>query len=69
MTWKQQWDAFMSAPYIIGPILIIMAAAAWWFRGKTLGGVIAGLRERMTVFEERLQLAAEKAALANEAKN
>src|SRR4051812_27054757 len=67
--WKRQWEALMSAPYIIVPLLVLMFAFAWWLRGHTKKDEIAGLRERMTVFEDRLKLAAEKAGSANEAKN
>ncbi|HEY8650534.1 MAG TPA: hypothetical protein VIL70_06425 [Chthoniobacterales bacterium] len=75
-TWKQQWEAFMNAPYIMFPLLLFVAGAVWWFRGKmseaTVAGLreqINGLREQINIFNARLQLAAEKASLADEAKD
>jgi hypothetical protein len=68
-TWKRQLETFLAAPYIIGPIVLVVAIITWWFRGHTLHGAIAGLREQIAVSDERIKLAAEKAALANEAKD
>lgn len=48
--WKQQWIAFMNAPYIMLPLLAVVALAAWWFRGKTTEGTIAGLKGQVAVF-------------------
>jgi hypothetical protein len=42
--WKQQWIAFMNAPYGMIPSFALVALAAWWFRGKTTEGTIAGLK-------------------------
>ena len=83
-TWKHQWDAFMSAPYIIGTllfiVLIIAVPSTWWFRGATLRGLITSLREQIVslkaenagqkeIFENRRQLAVEKVELAYQAKS
>jgi hypothetical protein len=73
-TWKQQWTALMSAPYIIVPLLIIIAAVVWWFRGTMFQSTIAGLREQVAglkaqfetqdmVSENRMHQAAEKVEL------
>jgi hypothetical protein len=78
--WKHQWDAFMSAPYIMIPPLILTALATWWFRGSLLSGTIAGLKEQIVnlssenasqkeIFENRKQLAAETVEKANRAGN
>ncbi len=61
-TWEQQWGAFVSAPYIIGPLILGAFLAGLWFRGKTSQGQIDALNER-------LRLAADRAAIANEARN
>jgi len=66
--WKQQWDAFVSAPFIIFPPLAVVAFIVWWFRGRIDEAVAAGLREQIKAFETRLQLADDKAARANEIK-
>jgi hypothetical protein len=57
-TWKQQWEAFMNAPYIIITPSLIIAVATWWIRGW-----------QVRVYKERLQLASERTAFANEAKD
>ena len=67
--WKQQWDAFMSAPYIMLPLLAVVALVAWWFRGKMSKATIDGQRERIALFDDRLKFAADKAASANQAKD
>jgi len=48
----------MSAPYIIFPLLAIVAIAVWWLRGW-----------QIKIFEARLQLADQRAAWAKEAKD
>ncbi len=72
-TWKNQWEAFMKAPYIIFPLIISVMAAVWWLRGAILQGQIDVLvRENASqnaIFENRRQLAAEKVELANQAKS
>lgn len=57
-TWKQQWAALMSAPYIIFPLLVVVAGAVWWIRGW-----------QIKVFKDRLQLASERVAWANEVRD
>jgi hypothetical protein len=66
-TWKQQLATLMSAPYIIFPLLAIVAAIVWWFRGTMFQSTIDGLREQIkvleaqkTIFDAQLQLAANK---------
>jgi len=66
--WKQQWAALMSAPYIMLPLLAVVAMVAWWVRGKMSEETIAGQRERIALFDDRLKFAADKAASANQAK-
>jgi hypothetical protein len=69
-TWKQQWAALMSAPYIIFPLLAIVAVVVWWFRGTMFQPTIAGLREQIkvfgaqkTIFDAQMQLAAKELEL------
>jgi hypothetical protein len=61
LDWKRQWEALMNAPYVIIPPLIVGALASWWFCSTLYQSEIAALRER-------IQLAAEKVELANQAK-
>jgi hypothetical protein len=61
-TWKQQWTAFWSAPYIILPFIVASFLAAWWFRGKTKEGEIAGLERQISAKDERLELAKDQTA-------
>ena len=62
-TWKQQWTAFISAPYIVAPVLMVFGGLVGGLLGR-----IAGLKGRISVFEDRLKLAAEQAESAREAK-
>jgi hypothetical protein len=61
--WKQQWTAFTSAPYIAAPSIVFAGLVGWWLRK------IVGLNGRISVFEDRLKLAAEQAESAREAKD
>ena len=64
-TWKQQWTALTSARYIAAPLLAFAGLVGWWLKGTT----IAGLKGRISVFEDRLKLAANLAQLARQAKD
>jgi hypothetical protein len=63
-TWKQQWTAFMSAPYIVAPVLMVFGGLVGGLLGR-----IAGLKGRISVFEDRLKLAATQAESARQAKD
>ena len=63
-TWKQQWTAFMSAPYIVAPVLMVFGGLVGLLLGR-----IAGLKGRISVFEDRLKLAAKQAESARQAKD
>jgi hypothetical protein len=64
-TWKQQWTAFTSARYIVAPSIVFAGLVGWWLKGIT----IAGLKGRISVFEDRLKLAAKQAESARHAKD
>jgi hypothetical protein len=64
-TWKQQWMALTSAPYIVAPLIVFAGLVGWWLRGIA----IAGLKGRISVFEDRLKLAAKQAESARQAKD
>jgi hypothetical protein len=63
-TWKQQWTAFMSAPYIVAPVLMVFGGLVGGLLGR-----IAGLKGRISVLEDRLKFAAELAESARQAKD
>jgi hypothetical protein len=60
--WKQQWTAFWSAPYIMLPFIGASFWSAWWLRGRTSEGEIAGLKAQMSAKDERLSLGVDKLA-------
>jgi hypothetical protein len=64
-TWKQQWTAFTSARYIVAPLIVFAGLVGWWLKGIT----IAGLKGRISVFEDRLKLAANQAESARQGKD
>jgi len=66
--WKHQWEAFMKAPYIVFPILILAMTAVWLIRGERIAVLEAENTSQNTIFENRRQLAAEKVELANREK-
>jgi len=61
-TWKQQWETFLNAPYIIAAFMAMAGLTGWWLRGIKSERRIDGL-------ESRLKLADERAAWANEIKD
>ena len=68
-TWKQQWTAFTSAPYIMLPSILFAGLVGWWLKGTTSKRTIARLNGRISVYEDRLELAAIQAESARQAKN
>jgi hypothetical protein len=66
-TWKHQWEVFITAPYIIFPLIVVGLIIGWWI-GSRLGGAgisglnatIGNLNTRNEVLEERLRLAADR---------
>jgi hypothetical protein len=75
-TLEQEWKAFLSAPYIIAPLIAGAGVIGWWLRGIRSGrgtdglrGEIAGLKGETAVFVARLKLADEKVAWANKLKD
>ena len=70
-TWTDGLWAVISAPHIVVPLLVLLAIAAWWFRGtfervrreglqsiiEGRDAQIAGLNMQIAVVQERLRLA------------
>jgi hypothetical protein len=63
-TWEQQLAAFMSAPYIVAPVLMVFGGLVGGLLGR-----ITRLKGRISVFEDRLKLAAKQAESARQAKD
>jgi hypothetical protein len=55
-------DGFLERPYIILPFIVASFGAAWWLRGNTKEGEIAGLKTQMDALREQLKLAADQTA-------
>jgi hypothetical protein len=68
-TWKQQWETFLNAPYIIASFMAVAWLIGWWLRGIKSERRIDGLEGRVIVFEDRLKFADERAARANEVRD
>ena len=66
--WKQQWEALLSAPYVILPLLIADAIAAWWLRSKISDGEIRGLRQELAARDALVKVAEERASLQKDAR-
>jgi hypothetical protein len=67
--WQQQRIAFTSAFWMMLPLLVAVVWAVWWFRGTRFAGKIDGLEAKIGVLNERLNLAADKVAIADRAKD
>ena len=65
-TWKQQWTAFTGTPYIVAPLIVFAAFVGWWLKERA---TITGLKGRISVFENRLKLAAKQAQSVRQAKD
>jgi hypothetical protein len=68
-TWKQEWTAFWSAHWIVGPLIALAGFVGWWFRGRMSEAQIAGLNAQISALNERLTLAKELTAAAEKAKD
>jgi hypothetical protein len=68
-TWKQQWETFLNAPYVIASFMAVAGLIGWWLRGVKSGRRIDGLEGRIIVFEDRLKFADERAAHADEVRD
>jgi hypothetical protein len=51
--WKQQWEAFVTAPFIMLPPIAIAAWAGWWLKGTVSEGTIASLKGRLELAKDR----------------
>ena len=58
--WQRQLDAFLAAPLPSLVFLALGAIAAWWLCSTIWKARLAAAHERVSVFEERLKLAAEQ---------
>ena len=58
--WQRQLDAFVAAPLPSLVFLALGAIAAWWLSSMIWKARLAAAHERVSVFEERLKLAAEQ---------
>jgi hypothetical protein len=58
--WKQQWDVLWSAPFVMFPSLVIAGSIGWFLQRTKSAGQISMLKER-------LNLATDQAAIANQA--
>jgi Tfp pilus assembly protein PilX len=61
-TWTDGMSIFRDAPHVVFPLLAIVIAAVWWFRGHLL-------RERIAIVESSLKLANQEAQAAIRAKD
>jgi hypothetical protein len=69
--WKQQWEAVVTAPFIMLPPIAIAAWAGWWLKGTVSEGTAvlsAQLESIIALYETRLKLAEEKLELVEKAK-
>jgi hypothetical protein len=58
-TWKQQWGAFLSAPYIIASFMAGAGLIGWWLRGIKSGRRIDGLEAESKLANKRAAWAIE----------
>jgi mannitol-specific phosphotransferase system IIBC component len=66
--WKQQWEAFMSAPYVQLPLLAAAAVLTWWICSQLYKAKTEGLQQQLAVREERLKAVEEKVGMQKEAR-
>lgn len=66
-TWKHQWGVFMTAPYVLLPLMVLALLIGWWIGNKLasarvegLNGTVDNLKANIAVLEARLELAADR---------
>jgi hypothetical protein len=57
--WKDGIEVVGNNLHIVGPLIGLSAIAAWWFRGWVEKAEKSGLKEHVSVLEQRLKLAHE----------
>jgi len=68
-TWTEGFRVVIGAPYIVVPLLILVGGAAWWLKDKIDDGEIRGLKAKNDALDQRLQLAADRAQIVQEARD
>src|SRR6266852_6133487 len=68
-TWTEGFRVVIGAPYIVVPLLILVGGAAWWLKDKIDDGEIRGLNAKNDALDQRLQLAADRAQIVQEARD
>jgi hypothetical protein len=65
--WKHQWDIFISAPYVLMPLLVLALTVGWWIGSKLAGarieglhGTIDNLKANIGVLDDRLNFAVDR---------
>ena len=58
-TLEQEWKAFLSAPYIITPLIVVAGVIGWWLRGIKSGRKIDGLEADSKLADKRAAWAIE----------
>jgi hypothetical protein len=66
-TWKHQWEAFVTAPYVLMPLVVLALVVGWWIGNKLaasrvegLNGAIENLKANIDALRARLDLAADR---------
>jgi hypothetical protein len=51
--WKAQWDAFWAAPWVVGPLLLLVAGGVWWLKGRIDDGELKAARADRDTYKSR----------------
>jgi hypothetical protein len=57
--WKQQWETFLKAPYIIASFMFVAGLIGWWLSGIKSGRRIDGLDAQLKIAHKRAAWAIE----------
>jgi hypothetical protein len=68
-TWKNQWEVFISAPYLAMPLMVMALMVGWWIGNRLAGARLEGLNGSIDNFKatvenlkERLDFAKDREA-------
>jgi hypothetical protein len=60
--WRNQWEIFVSAPYLAMPLMVMALMVGWWIGNRLAGARVEGLNGSIEALKQRLALATDREA-------
>jgi hypothetical protein len=63
-TWKNQWEVFISAPYLAMPLMVMALMVGWWIGNRLAGARLEGLSGSIDNFKANIEALKQRLDLA-----